>query len=538
VSARNLPAAKEEKKKTELQLVQEALELEKSQHAQSKREAAARLASLQKRFASVESELKLAVQHLRRSEEEHHTEIMRLESEVTRGVQERHKLMEKLEQNSVVDDAVRDLYLHMKDRTSEGELTQEQLENERDLLKGQNVLTVLGALHANLKMLWAFKVDAEAELRGRAANRAQAAADRGNSLEEQIRLQLTEVELAKSALETAKHELAEERRLRGRVLGDCQEEQEQMLELQATLTQEVRDLMAENERLRGAVRTANEEGRRRDDLVLKNKELESAAHFDKINSTNKLRQQWHEHLLIMQEMEDEVKKRELKLSEKCDLEAKLEKATIVIESQKRSLDMQNVKRLEEKNQRLSRVLDDRDAQIKRLSKKLAHFRGAEALEMTKVDRTYNWGTGPAEVEEAEDPGQPDHPMQKEIVDVKPLHGKAVSQIDDLKGELDKEPFVDKYMAKTLATMSGRSKSRKGLLKVSSSSRQATSQKPPSSPAAPRTPSGGINTKRLQGVATKGSMRDNGLHSALLAEKPKVAVPSPTAKRAASARPKR
>lgn len=136
---------------------------------------------------------------MRRSEEEHHTEIMRLESEVTRGVQERHKLMEKLEQNSVVDDAVRDLYLHMKvcgcmcdaicmagtvregvrrsgcdpheravvpqDRTSEGELTQEQLENERDLLKGQNVLTVLGALHANLKMLWAFKVGPPAPLR-------------------------------------------------------------------------------------------------------------------------------------------------------------------------------------------------------------------------------------------------------------------------------------------------------------------------------------------------------------------------------------
>lgn len=44
-----------------------------------------------------------------------------------------------------------------------------------------------------------------------------------------------------------------------------------------------------------------------------------------------------------------------------------------------------------------------------------------------MDRTYNWGTGPAEVEEAEDPGQPDHPMQKEIVDVKPLHGKVESQ---------------------------------------------------------------------------------------------------------------
>lgn len=118
-----------------------------------------------------------------------------------------------------------------QDRTSEGELTQEQLQSERDTLKGQNVLTVLGALHATLKMLWAFKVetsgaprslcgpplhaaragpdqvhpqvDAEAELRGRAANRAQAAADRGKALEEQIRLQLQEVELAKVGCRSA-----------------------------------------------------------------------------------------------------------------------------------------------------------------------------------------------------------------------------------------------------------------------------------------------------------------------------------------------
>jgi chromosome segregation ATPase len=149
---------REDRKKTELQVLQEALEVERDGHERTKREMSAKLASLQKRFDSVESELQLAVQHLRRSEEEHHSEIMRLESEVTRGVQERHKLMEKLEQNAVVEDAVRDLYLHMKDRTSEGELTQDQVQSERETLKGQNVLTVLGALHATLKMLWSFKV--------------------------------------------------------------------------------------------------------------------------------------------------------------------------------------------------------------------------------------------------------------------------------------------------------------------------------------------------------------------------------------------
>ena len=150
----------------------------------------------------MDEELSLAVKHLKRSEEAHHSEIIRLEGEVTRGVQERHKLMQKLEEIHVVEDAVKDLYLHMKvqcclgvcqnkcsglgmlsrqlhlrtiicklnasllgfpaiahqERTSEAEYSYEQLNNEREILKGQNVLTVLGALHATLKSLWAFKV--------------------------------------------------------------------------------------------------------------------------------------------------------------------------------------------------------------------------------------------------------------------------------------------------------------------------------------------------------------------------------------------
>lgn len=67
-----------------------------------------------RRYEDLESELELAVKHMRRSEDEHHVEITRLEGEVTRGIQDRHKLMEKLEHIIVVENAVKDLYLHMK----------------------------------------------------------------------------------------------------------------------------------------------------------------------------------------------------------------------------------------------------------------------------------------------------------------------------------------------------------------------------------------------------------------------------------------
>ena len=75
-----------------------------------------------------------------------------------------------------------------------------------------------------------------------------------------------------------------------------------MAEMQAMLTVELKEVMEENERLQAAITAAMEEGRKRDDLVLKNKELQSARHFDKIASNNKLRQQWHEHLLIVEEV--------------------------------------------------------------------------------------------------------------------------------------------------------------------------------------------------------------------------------------------
>ena len=89
---------------------------------------------------------------------------------------------------------------------------------------------------------------------------------------------------------------------RARALEDYEQEHQRMVAMHVLLTEELTQTTEENERLKVAIALAIEEGRRRDAFVLKNKELQSARHFDKIASNIKLRQQWHEHLLIVEEV--------------------------------------------------------------------------------------------------------------------------------------------------------------------------------------------------------------------------------------------
>ncbi len=50
-------------------------------------------------------------------------------------------------------------FLSLQDRIAEDSTpTPEQLAQEKEALKDEHVLVVLGALHAQLKALWAFKV--------------------------------------------------------------------------------------------------------------------------------------------------------------------------------------------------------------------------------------------------------------------------------------------------------------------------------------------------------------------------------------------
>lgn len=98
---------------------------------------------------------------MQQAEVTHGTELGRLEGDVARVLAERRPLLEKLQSIEAVEDAVRELYLQMKERTAERIAPNlGQLEAERQALKKENILVVLGRLKGNLKNLWAFKVRA------------------------------------------------------------------------------------------------------------------------------------------------------------------------------------------------------------------------------------------------------------------------------------------------------------------------------------------------------------------------------------------
>jgi hypothetical protein len=112
----------------------------------------------------LQSELKITVAAAQQAEAAHVEELGKVEADVIRALAERRSLMQKLTTIEVVEDAVRELYLQMKDRTADqGRPTPEQLQAEKAALKGENILVILGSLHALLKNLWAFKVSEKRE---------------------------------------------------------------------------------------------------------------------------------------------------------------------------------------------------------------------------------------------------------------------------------------------------------------------------------------------------------------------------------------
>eukprot|EP00210_Caulerpa_lentillifera_P008925 g8516.t1 len=111
------------------------------------------------RCLMLEKELRLCIAAGHRAEEAHLKETEKLEEQINRYAMEQRVLINKFQQINVIEDAIKDLHVQMKLRISQQEVTIAKLDQEKEELKNENILTVLGALHANLQHLWQFKVD-------------------------------------------------------------------------------------------------------------------------------------------------------------------------------------------------------------------------------------------------------------------------------------------------------------------------------------------------------------------------------------------
>ncbi|GMH42998.1 hypothetical protein BSKO_10920 [Bryopsis sp. KO-2023] len=250
----------------------------------------------EKRRSSVlESELSISLATSQRAEGAHQEEVANMEADVMQVTAERRSLIEKLQQIEVVEDAIRDLYVQMKDRIAEDEPSVERLQEEKMALKKENIFVVLGALHATLQNLWAFKVDAEDDLRGIRQTRANDHLKQIEGLKESLRARDTDSHELQRRLEAAELRLHDEIASKERLLEESQSIARDMESKHCELVETLKKTEFESERLRQCLTLAREEGRKRDGLVLRNKQLESARHFDRLAQDRELRQMRYEH---------------------------------------------------------------------------------------------------------------------------------------------------------------------------------------------------------------------------------------------------
>ncbi|KAG2423459.1 hypothetical protein HXX76_015329 [Chlamydomonas incerta] len=248
------------------------------------------LESEQRRASMLESELGLALAASSRAEGAHAAELAKVEGDVARVLAERRGLLEKLQGIEVVEDAVREMVVQLKSRVGYDETpSPEQLQADKEALRGENILTVLGSLRATLKSLWTFKVEAEEDMRCSRTGRQQQHSQQVLGLKAQIREMEAAVRQAVAEQKAAEALAAEETAAREAVLAESREVLAAMEAQQREVLGALRSATEEAAAARRALSAAQEEGRRRDGLVLKNQQLESARHFDRVAQDRELR---------------------------------------------------------------------------------------------------------------------------------------------------------------------------------------------------------------------------------------------------------
>eukprot|EP00803_Ostreobium_quekettii_P008233 evm.model.scf_638.7 EVM.evm.TU.scf_638.7 scf_638:59957-61199(-) len=81
-----------------------------------------------RRANMLEGELSLALAASSRAEQAHQAEVVGMEADVMKAAAERQSLLEKLQEIETVEDAIRDIYVQMKDRIAEDEPNPRRLE--------------------------------------------------------------------------------------------------------------------------------------------------------------------------------------------------------------------------------------------------------------------------------------------------------------------------------------------------------------------------------------------------------------------------
>ena len=278
---------------------------------------AAMMQEAQDKISSLESELRLATSLLQSREAIHADELRKVEIDNAKTIAERRLAVKRLESVETIEEAVRDLYSSMRERIGySGAPTAEQASQEKDELKETPILVILGHLHAICKSLYLFKHEAEADMRGTKARGVSRDENTLLSLKHQIndlKLQLRQANLEAEAA-NSRAGASEDARLC--LLSESQSQIQKMSDQHQELLEALRRECETSRRLREALDEACEEGRRRDVLVMTNRQLESKRYFDRASQDKSLR-------ILQAGHQREMREKDIELRQLTDLQAKV-----------------------------------------------------------------------------------------------------------------------------------------------------------------------------------------------------------------------
>ncbi len=169
------------------------------------------VASLQRKLKTAEKERDIYYFQVKEIEDDRNKQVQALQRTVTEVEERRNALQERIDRVDRIENTIIDLFLEMKDRSTEAADAVVDVDKERLELKKKNPLVVLDMLRASLRVLLGFKDDFEDELRGRLDRRKGEVEESRDRLERENAELVGALEAARQAQEAAEKALGAER---------------------------------------------------------------------------------------------------------------------------------------------------------------------------------------------------------------------------------------------------------------------------------------------------------------------------------------
>ncbi|KAG9389490.1 Chromosome partition protein Smc [Carpediemonas membranifera] len=264
--------------------------------------------AMRQKLKEAERERDIYYFQVREIEDEKNKIITSLQRSVSSETERRNALQERIDRVDRIESAIIDLYLEMRDRSTDNPDTTTDIEKDRLELRQKSPLVVLDMLRASLRVLLIFKEDFENELKDKLARRKDEVEQAKERLENRNKELVDALQAAREAQEAAERALTKEREAHELAMFRSQEVLTSIradnAEISRLLAEKEQEMAENNTQLESKERIIGE----KDLKLMRVSQLESQIVVNKMQNKFDLAKVQASHVNSLKKFEHEVKK--------------------------------------------------------------------------------------------------------------------------------------------------------------------------------------------------------------------------------------